>query len=371
MAPHYPTGRVNPDFRGIKTKCTCENGINVIRIPIPSMDREKFTNRLVQFVVYQIGATLAGINKRFDSVIISNPFFCSLLPLVWQSVILNKPTIYSVYDVYPDVGIKLGVFKQKTVVNIVSYLEKYCLNHSTKVQILSESFIPILLSMGVKDSKINMIHPWVDTKFIHPMSRENSFSEENELTNCFVILYAGNIGLSQGLETMLTAAQLLLDYADIQFVFVGDGSGRDFLQLQAKERKLSNIRFIPFQPRERLPQVLASADISVVILRHGIGAASMPSKVFSIMASGRPILVSVDENSETCKFIKKADAGVWVPPEDPNKLAETILNLKNNKDLRDRLGLNGRIWAEENHSPEYAAEQFENLLFDAVQVHKV
>ncbi len=105
----------------------------------------------------------------------------------------------------------------------------------------------------------------------------------------------------------------------------------------------------------------------LVVLRQGMGVNSLPSKIFSIMASGRPILVSVDAESETWKLIKQADAGVWVAPEDAAELAEAIISLKNDNALRERLGQNGRNWVELHHSPEYAAEQFEHFLELAIK----
>jgi colanic acid biosynthesis glycosyl transferase WcaI len=205
---------------------------------------------------------------------------------------------------------------------------------------------------------------------IQPLPKANSFAQKNSLNEQFVVLYAGNVGLSQGLEHILTAAEILVDQKDIQFVFVGDGAGREVLQSQSEQRQLKNVKFIPFQPREKLPEVLSCADVSLVILRRGIGSASLPSKTFSIMASGRPILVSVDEDSETKNMVKQADAGVWVPPDDPVKLAEAILTLKYDKALRERLGHNGRAWAEQHHSPQYAAEQFEKVLNEAIALSK-
>ena len=369
MVPHYPSGRVLPEYKGIKVRYSSEDGVGVIRIPIPSMDRGSFTKRMLQFGIYQIGATLDTFSRDFDAVIISNPFFCSLLPFLWQSVVRGKPTIYSVYDVYPDIGVKLGIFKNKLVIRIITCLERFCLLHATLVQVLSSAFKPALISMGTADSKIVEIPSWVDTELIRPMPHDNSFAEEYGLTGRFVVLYAGNIGLSQGLEHILTAAEMLVNHPDIRFVFVGDGSGMQVLRSQVEQRQLENVQFISFQPRERLPQVLASADISIVTLRQGIGSASLPSKVFSSMASGRPILASVEEESETWKLIQKADAGVWVSPEDPARLAAAILFLKQDQALRERLGQNGRRWVEKNHSPQFAGEQFEKYLLEAIRMH--
>ena len=369
MVPHYPSGHVLPSYKGIKVKYSSEEGVEVVRIPIPSMDRERFTERMLQFGAFQIGATLAALTRDFDAVIISNPFFCSLLPFFWQAVIRRKPTIYSVYDVYPEVGIKLGIFRNELIIKIITSLERFCLLHSTLVQVLSSTFKPALNSMGVADSKIVEIIPWVDTELICPMPHDNAFAEEYGLTDRFVVLYAGNIGLSQGLEHILTTAERLVNHPDIRFVFVGDGSGMQVLQSQVEQQQLVNVQFIPFQPRENLPQVLASADIQIVSLRQGIGSASLPSKVFSSMASGRPILASVDEESETWTLIQKAEAGVWVPPEDPSKLTEAILFLKQDRALRERLGQNGRMWVEKNHTPLHAAEQFEKYLLEAIRMH--
>jgi colanic acid biosynthesis glycosyl transferase WcaI len=215
-----------------------------------------------------------------------------------------------------------------------------------------------------------LVYDWVDTDLIRPMPHDNPFAREQNLKDRFVILYAGNLGLSQGLEHVLTAAAQLVNQQDISFVLVGDGAGRDHLVTEVKRRQLGNVQFLPFQPRNRLPEVLASADVSLVMLRRGIGTASLPSKIFSVMASGRPLITSVDEGSETWNLVQRAQAGLCVTPENPSELAEAILKLKQDKGLRERLGRNGRIWAERHHSSRSAAEQFEKLLLKAVSSHK-
>ena len=366
MVPHYPTGQVPAAFRGKLIWRSAENGVKVIRIGLPSVKRKHLEQRLIQIIYYQLGATIAGMGQQYDVVLAVNPFLAVLLPFIWSVVLKQKPALYSVHDVYPDVGVTLGIFRSKPVIMAVASMERFCLNHAQVVRILSESFRPGLHNLGIPESKMTLIYDWVDTELIRPLPKVNSFTQENSLSERFVVLYAGNIGFSQGLEHILTSAEILSDQKDIQFVYVGDGAGREVLQSQAKQRHLTNVQFIPFQPRERLPEVLASADVSLVILRQGIGSASLPSKTFSIMASGRPLLVSVDEESETWKLVKRAEAGVWVPPEDPSKLAEAILTLKQDKALCEQLGHNGRIWAEQHHSPQYAAEQFEKLLFAAI-----
>jgi len=367
--PHYPTGQVPVMFRGKWLWRSIENGVDVLRVGLPSVERKNLAKRFIQFVCFQLLATFACRGLKYDSVIVAGPAIQVWLPFTWSVILRRKPAILSVHDVYPDVGITLGIFKNRLVISTVAALESFCLNHATIVRILSDSFKPGLLNLGVPEGKIKLVYDWVDTKLIKPLPQENLFTQENGLNNRFIILYAGNIGLSQGLEHILTTAKILEDQNDILFLFVGNGAGKDSLQNHTNEQHLLNIQFIPFQPRERLPEVLACADVSLVILRHGIGLASLPSKTYSIMASGRPILVSVDEDSETWKLIKQADAGLWVPPEDPTKMADAILVLKHEETLRNRLGQNGRIWAEQHHSPQHATEEFVKLLDEAVKIY--
>jgi colanic acid biosynthesis glycosyl transferase WcaI len=369
MVPHYPTGQVSKEFRGKWAWKSSENGVEVIRVGLPSVDRAKLPQRLFQFICYQIGATWAGIGKKYDVVYAASSSLSSWLPFAVLVVLRHKPAVYAVYDVYPDVGVTLGIFRHKPVVAFVSAMERFCLDNSKIVRIISDSFRPGLRALGVPDEKMITTYDWVDTDLVRPMARENAFAQEHDLVGKFVVLYAGNLGLSQGLENVLATAKMLEEHEDINFIFVGDGSDRESLVAQAGQLKLTNVKFIPFQPRQRLPEVLASAGVSLVSLQHGIGKGSLPSKTFSNLASGRPVIASVDEGSEACGLIKRADAGLCVPPENPTALAEAILSLKNDKNLRERFGRNGRLWAEQHHSPISGAREIESLLLKAISLN--
>jgi colanic acid biosynthesis glycosyl transferase WcaI len=360
--PHYPSGQVSSRYRGKWIRRSTENEVRVIRVWLPSVNRANFAMRLLQFLCYQVEAVSAGRGLEYDAVIVANPALWVWLPVVYFVSLKRKPALFSVHDVYPDVGVTLGVFHNKYVTAIVASLERYCLNHSRVVRILSESFRPGLRNLGVPDAKMALVYDWVDTDLIRPLPRDNQFAQEHDFVDRFIVLYAGNIGLSQGLENVLAAAKLLSDQHDIVFLFVGDGPEREHLVVQAEAQALRNVQFLPFQARDCLPQVLASADISLVTLRRGIGTGSLPSKTFSILASNRPIVASVDEQSETWNLVQKAEAGLCVEPENPAALVNAILALKADRELRERLGRNGRMWAERKHSPQSAAEQFEGLL---------
>jgi colanic acid biosynthesis glycosyl transferase WcaI len=367
--PHYPSGRVQPAYQGKWLQRSRENGVNVVRVRVPSVNRSDLKMRLLQFAVYQLGTTWAGWRERYDVVLVPNPALVFCVPFTFLATLRGKPVIFSVHDIYPDVGVKLGIFSNRLVIATVGWLESFYMKRSKYVRILSDSFILPLLSMGVPRNKMVLIYDWVDTDLVKPLPRDNRFSREHGLNDDFVALYAGNVGFSQGLENVLTAAELLQGHKDIKFVLLGEGAGRDHLMAQAKERRLENVKFLPFQPRSRLPEVLATADVSLVTLKKGIGTASLPSKCFSILASGRPLIASVDEDSDTWKLVQRSGAGVCILPENPQALAKAIMALKDDPSRRKLLGRHGREFALHNHSPQAAAEKFEKLLLAAISTH--
>jgi colanic acid biosynthesis glycosyl transferase WcaI len=367
--PHYPSGRVPDQFRRWGVRRSHERGVNVVRVPVPSVQRSSLPQRLLQFACFQLGATLAGLIQDYEVLLVSNPGLESWLPFAVLGPIRRRPAVFSVHDVYPNVGIDLDIFRHKAIITAVAGLERFCLSRSHHVRVLSDSFFEPMASFRIPREKITLIYDWVDTDLIKPLPRDNSFAREQQLNGHFVVLYAGNIGLSQGLENVLAAADLLRDQEEIEFVFVGDGAGREPLLKHVKERNLGNLRFLPFQPRDRLPEVLATADVSLVTLKKGIGTASLPSKCFSILASGRPLIASVDEDSDTWKLVQRSGAGICIPPENPEALAEAIMELKNDPSRRKLLSRRGREFALNNHSPQAAAEKFEQLLLSAIAAH--
>ena len=365
--PHYPTGKVQTEFRSFRISRNVENGVKVIRIPVPSMDRSNLINRFIQYFCFQIGATFETIRERFDMVVVSNPALWIWMPFTIASIFKKKPAIFSIHDLYPDVGVTLGVFKQKPVISVVTKIEQYVLGRSAYVRILSESFKPTMKSLGVSDEKMILIYDWVDTNLIKPVPRINGFSCEYNLTDKFVVMYAGNVGLTQGLEHVLTAAKILEGHDDTHFAIVGEGAARKELMTLAEEQNLRNVSFIPFQPRQRLPEVLSTADISLVSLRHGVGSTALPSKTYSIFASGKPILACVEEGCETSKLINQSKSGICIEPENPAELVKAILHLKDHPEMRDVMGKNGRKWAEMHHSPRSAALKIEMLFRQMIE----
>lgn len=367
--PHYPSGIVPKNYRSNKAQHSFENGIKVIRVPLPSLNRKKYSSRMIQFIFYQIGATIEGLRLEYDAFLTSSAAIQSLLPFLVLAVLRRRPSVYSVADIYPDVGVKSGIFKNKLIIHIIKILELFCLKEATKVRVLSKSFMELLISRGIQKSKCSLIYDWIDTSLFNIYSKTNSFSEKFGLQKRFVVLYAGNIGYIQDLSTTLMAAQILQNMEDICFVFVGDGVARLSLMEQAIHLGLTNTIFIPYQPFSLMPKIFSTADISLLSLLKGNGYTALPSKCYAIFSSGRPLIASVDKGCDTWNIVKKYEAGLCVEPGKPKQLAKAICILKNDVKLRDKMGRNGRIWAERYHSTKSAALRYEDLFYSAVKSH--
>jgi colanic acid biosynthesis glycosyl transferase WcaI len=192
------------------------------------------------------------------------------------------------------------------------------------------------------------------------MSRNNPWRREMGIpTEKFIVLYAGTIGLVSGAEVITEVAASLASYRDILFLMVGDGYAKQQVQTEAQERGLDNIKFLPFQPRERLSELQATADISLAPVR---GRTSVPSKVLGYMAAARPIIAAVDEDCDTAEMIRKAKCGVVGTPGDPDSIAQAILHFYNHPEEMNFSGENGRVYFLENFEKKMVIKKYFELI---------
>jgi len=204
-----------------------------------------------------------------------------------------------------------------------------------------------------------VIPNFVDTERIVPLDAATDYRRELGLTDRPVVMYAGNIGYSQSLEMLVAAARAR---PDVDFVINGTGSARSDLERSA--RGLTNLIFGDFQPPERLSEVLATGDIHVVPLRRGLGRVSVPSKTYSIMAAGRPIVAAVDAGTEVTRLVDGARSGLVVPPDETESFIAAIDRLVSDRDVRRDMGQRARAFVESQASPRAVAERYANLVHE-------
>ncbi|MGH9801518.1 MAG: glycosyltransferase family 4 protein, partial [Blastocatellia bacterium] len=265
---------------------------------------------------------------------------------------------------WPDCLVLIDQLRSPLLIRTFKHLEKFIYRASTRVTVLSEGMKENLLRKGVPTEKITVIPNWANVEAIRPVERQNSFRAANGLNGDFVVMFAGNLGFIAMLDNVVETARLLQHDPSIQFLIVGEGNAKPGLVSRANELGLRNIRFLPTQPKEVLPEMLGAADLSLVTLNKQLGQLNVPSKTYSIMASGRPVLASVPLDSEIASLIKVADCGLGIPPEDPRSMAEAIRQLFAQPDRLREFGANGRRYVEEHLSRQRLTARYNDLLHE-------
>ena len=240
---------------------------------------------------------------------------------------LKVPFIYSLQDVFPDSLVTTGlVGKDSLIYEIGAKIERKTYRLCSKIIVISESIRNNLIDKGVDESKLTVITNWIDTDKVYPIPKhENKLFEEFGIDReKFNVVYAGNFGASQGAGVILKAAELLKDNDEISFIIFGGGAEFASAQEYVKQHDLSNVFIHPLLPLERSAEVYSLGDVALITCKKGVGKAGMPSKTWSIMACGTPIIAAFDIDSELAQILNDSKAGTCVEPENPASLAEAI-----------------------------------------------
>ena len=362
-APNYPQGRIFKGYRNRFYAVETLEGVRVIRTWSYISPSKKILPRLFHYGTYSATAFYGGLFAGRPDVIVS---YSPPLPLGLSAWLLGRifrvPWVLQLEDLYPDAAIAAGVMTNKKLINFFLGMEKFLYRHAQRISVISKNFRQTLLEKGIRNSKIKIIPIWADPDKVRPMSKQNAFRREHGLNDKFVVMYAGNIGHTSCLEDILDAAEILQAKKDIQFVIVGEGVKKESLEAEMQARQLNNILFLPFQPREAFPEMLAAADLGLVTLNAGAALSSLPSKIFNVMASARPVLAVTPPGSEIMQIVEEAGCGWNVPPQSPEKLAEVIIQLKEHESELTQIGQNGRACLEKNYSRNHCVDEYEKML---------
>lgn len=365
--PNYDVREIEPKYRGKLFFEETRNGVRLIRTYVYLVPKKALWRRLLYHGSFNVLATLAELRlKKPDIILADAPTLWSGLPLLLGSLFRKIPFIYIIHDIYPDVLSRLGYLNNPRALKLIGDIEKFYYHRAKKITVISEGFKQNLLRKDVPEDKISIIPITTDVDFIHPLPKENTLRAQWGLDGKFVVLYAGNLGLSQGLETVIDAARQLRDCPEIQFVMVGGGATKADLQALAEQSHLENVKFYPFQPREAVPEVYSVADVSLVCLKPEIVVESVPSKTYTIMASQRPIIAAVDASSEVGRLLSEVNCGWSTPPGDATALAQAILKLYQDKSQQDMMAKNGRDYVVANYSRQISAEKYRALIDESL-----
>ena len=371
--PWYRHHAVEPGWDGQLVRHEDRSWGRITRIhPFPT-DKANLPARALAFGGFTAVAALEGAltQARPDVVLAMSPPLT--LGLAGWAVARSRrvPFVFNIQDVFPDVAVELGMLTNPTAIAAATRLERLTYERADAVTVLSDELAANVRAKLARcrhgatgpgaPSKVHVIPNFVDTEAVAPSPADNAYRAEHGLTGKRVVMYAGNVGFSQSLDLVLAAARRLADRADVAFVVNGGGSARAGLQERAAD--LPNVVFVDMQPKARLPEVLAAGDLHVVPLRRGLAKASVPSKLYSILAAGRPLVASVDPGTEVARTVERAGAGLAVPPDDEAAFVAALSRLLDDPDEAAAMGAAGRRFVEGWASPAAVAAAYE-ALFD-------
>ena len=362
-APNYPEGKVFSGYRNSLVSKEKLDGVNVIRTWSYISPRKTFWRRILNFGTFSVGAFFTALVAGKPNIILS---FSPPLPLGISAWILsrfwNVPWILRVEDLYPEAAVAMGVLRNHITISLLSAVERFLYHHANHISLISEGFRENLLSKGIPLEKLSVIPVWGDPNNIPVLPKENNFRQGHGLHDKFLVIYAGNLGHTSALEEVILAAERLSGVPDTKFVIIGEGVKKSALEKLTLQKMLDNVLFLPYQPRPIFAEELAAADVGLVTLNKNSSKSSLPSKIFNIMASGRPILAVAPLESEVCKLAEEGGCGVCVPPGHPDLIANAILELKRNKNQLKDMGTRGRLWLETHFSRNGCVNMYETML---------
>ncbi len=361
--PWYPQGEIQPEYLNKLYLTEEEAGVKIQRCYVWTRKERNLQNRLLFELSFALLSFLQGLNGwRPDVIFVTIPGLPVCIPASLLGLIYRAPVILNLQDILPDAAVHVGLLKNPQVIQVFKYLEKFAYWSCNQISVISDGFTKNLLAKGVSQEKIAEIPNWVDLQFIRPLAKNpNYFRQENKLEDKFVVMYAGNVALTQRIETLIDAASQLLDIPNIAIVIVSNQNALSKLKDYAQAKAATNVVFVPFQPREKLPEMLAAADVSVVLQKANVIDFNMPSKIQVLLASGRALIASVPNQGTAAKAIIKSGGGLVIEPENSKALAKAILSLYNHPETLETLARQGREYAEEKYCLEKALDSYENL----------
>ncbi|MEO1589999.1 MAG: glycosyltransferase family 4 protein [Cyanobacteria bacterium J06632_22] len=362
--PNYPERKIYPDYRGKLFAEEERNGVRIQRCFVAIRPNPGLVTRVLldgSFSLLSLFQALKG--WRPDVILSTSPSLPASVPVAVVKTLFSCPVVLSLQDILPEAAVQTGLITNKVAIRAFELLEKFAYASVDRIAVITPSFAENLLNKGVFSKKMQCISNWVDVNFIRPQSKtDNDFRNKHNLQDKFVVLYSGNIARTQGVRTIVRAAEQLKTQPNIQFVIVGEERQLADLDQLKQELGVTNLTLLPFAPRKELPDMLAAADVSLIMQKKNVVGFNMPSKTMVLMASGRPIIASVPRDGAPARAIRDSRGGIVTPPEHPSLLAKAILNLSKDPERAEAMGRLGRQYAVENYSFEQALESYEGLL---------
>ena len=336
------------------------NGIRVIHVPLKKY--KSTIIRILSFIYWHFLSLIIGLSiKKVDFILSPSP----PLSIGLISILIAKKNrakfIYNVQEIYPDLLIKNGALKSNIIIKSLKWLEKYVYNHASAVITIDQKFYDQIVDRFNEKDKLKIVPNFVDTELYKPVSKEvelsNPFKKDPHKVR---LLYAGNIGFYQDWEPILFAAKKLRD-TNIEFWIIGEGVKKEFLIREVEKHNLTNIKVLPYQDRELMPLINSFADIHFISISKEMEQEGFPSKVYTIMACSKPMIVITGENTPLYNFLKPLNCSILISNNRNEEFVHSITELSSNESKKQELAQNGINIIQQYYTKEKVVAQYLNL----------
>ena len=346
--PNYPMGVIAPGYRNRLCQEEIIDGVRVVRVWSYISPNRGFLRRILAQLSFGCLAPLLGwkaIGKP-DIIIVGSPPLFNVIAGRALARLMRRPYILWVADLWPESAVQLGMLKNRAAIRLSEWLEWSSYGRASLVWVVTEAVRGLLIERGLPSERLFLLTNGVDTYKFRPLPQAPARAELG-WGDRFTGLYAGNHGLVYGMTTVLDAAERLRD-ADVRFVFAGDGTRKEDLVEEASRRGLDNVTFLDAMAHERMPQLLAAADVCLIPLRKmPLLKTTFALKMFEIMACARPFVLGA-EGISCSVAVEEAGAALCVEPENAGELTSAILYLRDHPEEAEMLGRNGRKYVEQH-----------------------
>jgi glycosyltransferase involved in cell wall biosynthesis len=339
------------------------NAVTIIRVHSTTYDRAQLSRRAANYFTYLFGAIREAMATKRPDVVVSMtdpPFIGAAAQLVARR--FRAPLLVISQDVFPEIAVKLGRLRNPLVIGVLRVVIRSYLRFADRVVVIGDTMKLRIVDKGVDPERIRVISNWGDAERVKPQPRDNAWTREHGLVDKFVVMHFGNVGHAQDLDTLIRATTLLRDLDDLVVTIIGVGARLQELTALAQTVEADKVQFLPWQAYEDRALPISAAHVHVVGLARGLAGYIVPSRMWGVLAAGRPVIAAAEDESETAAVVRDTECGVVVPPGDAFALAIAIRAFHDGAYDLDEMGRRARAYAETETDRSIAVDRYRRVL---------